>query len=151
MTDDQFLGDARRARRGPIPNRARGGPHMRDAAKPERARGLEVFRKIVSVSLISGVMGNAGQINHSTARAGRVGMTEALAREWGQFRVNVYAVAFEFGDTQPMAPTGSAETLRRGSVSVALGIPAEMRDAMAETIPLRRRRRATRARAESSC
>src|SRR5262245_26137692 len=66
-------------------------PHWREAAKAERGEGREVFRKIVNVSSISGTMGNAGQANYSAAKAGVVGLTKTLAKEWGQFKVNVNA------------------------------------------------------------
>ena len=48
-------------------------PHWREAAKDEREEGKEVFRKIVNVSSISGTMGNAGQANYSSAKAGVTG------------------------------------------------------------------------------
>src|SRR3954463_6785096 len=43
-------------------------PHLREPAKQEREEGVEVFRKIVNVSSISGTMGNAGQANYSAAK-----------------------------------------------------------------------------------
>src|SRR5512135_3289540 len=75
-------------------------PHMREPAKKEREEGREVFRKIVNVSSISGTMGNAGQANYSAGKAGVVGMTKTLAKEWGQFKINVNAVAFGFIETR---------------------------------------------------
>ena len=45
-------------------------PHWRDAAKAEAAEGKEVFRKLVNITSISGTMGNAGQANYSSAKAG---------------------------------------------------------------------------------
>src|SRR5919197_2953090 len=69
-------------------------PHLREPAKVEREEGREVFRKIVNVSSISGTMGNAGQANYAAGKAGVVGLTKTLAKEWGQFKVNVNAVAF---------------------------------------------------------
>ena len=61
-------------------------PHMREPAKEERAQGLEVFRKIVNVSSISGTMGNAGQANYSSGKSGVIGLTKTLAKERGQFK-----------------------------------------------------------------
>src|SRR4051795_7916266 len=61
-------------------------PHLREPAKAERDQGVEVFRKIVNVSSISGTMGNAGQANYSSGKAGVVGLTKTLAKEWGQFK-----------------------------------------------------------------
>src|SRR4051795_11170732 len=73
-------------------------PHLREPAKKERDEGKEVFRKIVNVSSISGTMGNAGQANYAAGKAGIVGLTKTLAKEWGQFKVNCNAVAFGFID-----------------------------------------------------
>ncbi|MFD4838803.1 SDR family NAD(P)-dependent oxidoreductase [Achromobacter sp. NPDC058515] len=67
---------------------------IREAAKAEAAQGLEVFRKVVNISSTSGVMGNAGQANYAAAKAGVNGLTRALAKEWGRYKVNVNSVAF---------------------------------------------------------
>src|SRR6185436_17422030 len=75
-------------------------PYLRDAGKADKAAGREIFRKVVNVTSISGTQGNLGQINYSTAKAGLVGMTKTLAREWGPFKVNVNAVAFGFVETR---------------------------------------------------
>src|SRR5947209_6951299 len=69
-------------------------PHMREPAKKEKEAGEEVFRKIVNVSSVSGTMGNAGQANYSSGKSAGVGLTKTLAKEWGQFKINVTAVAF---------------------------------------------------------
>ena len=81
-------------------------PHLREPAKKEREEGREVFRKIVNVSSISGTMGNAGQVNYSAGKAGVVGLTKTLAKEWGQFKINVNAVAFGFVETRLTAGQG---------------------------------------------
>src|SRR3954447_24993093 len=75
-------------------------PHLREPAKQEKAEGREVFRKIVNVSSISGTMGNAGQANYAAGKAAVVGLTKTLAKEWGQFKVNVNAVAFGYIETR---------------------------------------------------
>ena len=69
-------------------------PFMREPAKKEREEGVEVFRKIVNVSSISGTMGNAGQANYSSGKSAVVGLTKTLAKEWGALKINVNAVAF---------------------------------------------------------
>ena len=53
--------------------------------------GCALSRKIVNVSSTSGVAGNAGQINYAAGKAGIVGMTKSLAKEWGRYNVNVNA------------------------------------------------------------
>ena len=122
-------------------------PHLREPAKQEREEGREVFRKIVNISSISGTMGNAGQANYSSAKAGVTGLTKTLAKEWGQFKVNVNAVAFGFIDTRLTAAKVEDNTMEIGGEKVQLGIPEQMRQMASMLIPLgrpapRRRRRA---------
>src|ERR1700712_2507053 len=98
-------------------------PHLREPAKKEREEGVEVFRKIVNVSSISGTMGNAGQVNYSSGKSGVVGLTKTLAKEWGQFKINVNAVAFGFVETRLTAAKEGSETIRREGKDIKLGIP----------------------------
>ena len=49
--------------------------------------------KIVNISSVVGVIGNAGQVNYSATKAGVIGMTKSLARELAGRRINVNAVA----------------------------------------------------------
>ena len=60
-------------------------------------------------------MGNAGQVNYSAAKVGVVGLTKTLAKEWGQFKINVNAVAFGFVETRLTAAKeeGGEMTARR--------------------------------------
>jgi len=113
-------------------------PHLREPAKAERERGEEVFRKIVNVSSISGTMGNAGQANYSSGKAGVVGLTKTLAKEWGQFKVNVNAVAFGFIETRLTASKEESNTMEIGGERVQLGIPDQLRGMATMLIPLGR-------------
>ena len=114
-------------------------PHLREPAKQEREEGREVFRKVVNVTSISGTQGNVGQANYAAGKAGLVGVTKSLAREWGPLKVNVNAVAFGFVETRLTAAAGEdAETFSRGDVEIPLGIPAQMREGAAHVIPLGR-------------
>jgi 3-oxoacyl-[acyl-carrier protein] reductase len=67
---------------------------IREAAKRESESGTPVFRKVVNISSTSGVYGNAGQVNYAAAKSGINGLTKALAKEWGRYKVNVNSVAF---------------------------------------------------------
>ena len=67
---------------------------IREAAKREAEAGTPVYRKVVNISSTSGVYGNAGQANYAAAKAGINGLTKALAKEWGRYKVNVNSVAF---------------------------------------------------------
>lgn len=113
-------------------------PHLREPAKREREEGREVFRKIVNVSSISGTMGNAGQANYSAGKAGVVGLTKTLAKEWGQFKVNVNAVAFGYIETRLTASKDESNVAEIGGEKVQLGIPDQLRGMAAMLIPLGR-------------
>ena len=113
-------------------------PHLREPAKKEREEGREVFRKIVNVSSISGTMGNAGQANYSAGKAGVVGLTKTLAKEWGQFKVNCNAVAFGYIETRLTASKDDANVAEIGGEKVQLGIPDQLRGMAAMLIPLGR-------------
>jgi len=114
-------------------------PHWREAAKAERGEGKEVFRKIVNVSSTSGMMGNAGQVNYSAAKMAVVGFTKTLAKEWGQFKININAVAFGFVETRLTAAKeqGGEMTSPTGE-KIELGIPEQMRAMASAIIPLGR-------------
>jgi 3-oxoacyl-[acyl-carrier protein] reductase len=113
-------------------------PHMREPAKKEREEGVEVFRKIVNVSSISGTMGNAGQANYSSGKSAVVGLTKTLAKEWGQFKINVNAVAFGFIETRLTAVKDDQNVAEIGGEKVQLGIPEQMRAMGSMIIPLGR-------------
>jgi 3-oxoacyl-[acyl-carrier protein] reductase len=113
-------------------------PHLREPAKREREEGREVFRKIVNVSSISGTMGNAGQANYSSGKAAVVGLTKTLAKEWGQFKINVNAVAFGWIETRLTAPKEASNTMEIDGQTVQLGIPEQMRSVAPMLIPIGR-------------
>jgi 3-oxoacyl-[acyl-carrier protein] reductase len=113
-------------------------PHLREPAKQERDQGVEVFRKVVNVSSISGTMGNAGQANYSSGKAGVVGLTKTLAKEWGQFKINVNAVAFGYIETRLTASKDADNVMEIGGEKVQLGIPDNLRGMAAMLIPLGR-------------
>ncbi|HEV2819177.1 MAG TPA: SDR family oxidoreductase, partial [Solirubrobacteraceae bacterium] len=113
-------------------------PHLREPAKVERERGEEVFRKIVNITSISGTMGNAGQANYSAGKSAVVGLTKTMAKEWGQFKVNVNAAAFGFIETRLTASKENSNTMEVDGETVQLGIPDQLRGMAAMLIPLGR-------------
>src|SRR3989440_8756871 len=113
-------------------------PHMREPAKREREEGREVFRKIVNVTSISGTMGNAGQANYSSGKSAVIGLTKTLAKEWGQFKINVNAVAFGYIETRLTASKEESNVMEIGGEKVQLGIPDQMRGMASMLIPLGR-------------
>jgi 3-oxoacyl-[acyl-carrier protein] reductase len=113
--------------------------HLRETARREKAeRGRALARKIVNVSSTSGTRGNAGQANYASGKAGVVGLTKTLAKEWGQFNIQVNAVAFGRIETRLTQAKEKGETIRRGEAEIQIGIPGERLDRTTPLIPMGR-------------
>lgn len=114
-------------------------PALREAAKREIAEsGAARARKIVNISSTSGTRGNFGQANYAAAKAGIIGLTKTLAREWGPLNIQVNAVAFGMIDTRLTRGKEDGEKFQRGSEEIGLGIPAAMREAAIKLVPVGR-------------
>jgi 3-oxoacyl-[acyl-carrier protein] reductase len=139
MSDRQFSAMLEVHNAGPFRLIRAAAPHMREEAKKEKAQG-EPFkpRCIVNVSSTSGLHGNIGQVNYSTAKMGLVGMTKTIAREWGTFGIRCNAVAFGFIDTRLTREKESSESIDVNGQQVQLGIPGKLRETVSATIPLGR-------------
>ena len=123
MTDEQFQAIMDVHVMAPFRILRAAAEHIRAASKREAAGGHEVFRKVVNVSSVVGLGGNPGQVNYATAKAGMVGMTKTLAKEWGRYKVNVNCVAFGFirtRMTQPIGSDGEGGDVRKVGVQPAL-------------------------------
>jgi 3-oxoacyl-[acyl-carrier protein] reductase len=83
--------------------------HLRETAKREAAEGRRVMRKVVNITSISGVDGNPGQAAYSSGKAGVLGLTRTLAKEWGRYNINVNAVGFGLIDTRLVQPIAGAD------------------------------------------
>jgi 3-oxoacyl-[acyl-carrier protein] reductase len=138
MTDDQFQAMLDIHTVVPFRILRAAAPHLREPAKAEKEAGEEVFRKVVNISSISGTMGNAGQVNYSAGKAAVVGLTKTLAKEWGQFKINVNAVAFGFVETRLTAAKESGNVMTKDGEEIQLGIPEQMRQMAAMIIPIGR-------------
>lgn len=114
-------------------------PIISAKAKEEAAAGQEVFRKVVNISSIAGTGGNAGQINYSAAKAGILGVTKTMAKEWGRYKVNVNAVAF--GPIRTRLTEGSADgdsTIKVEEKEIKVGVNPDLLSQMERMIPLGR-------------
>ena len=114
-------------------------PVISKAAKAEAEQGLEIHRKVVNVSSVAGLYGNAGQVNYAAAKSGIVGLTRTLAKEWGRYKVNVNAVAFGFIETRLTAASadGSA-TIDVEGRQIKVGVNPALLEMARRTIPLGR-------------
>ncbi len=114
-------------------------PHIKALHAADVDAGREVYRKIVNISSVSGLNGNAGQLNYSGAKAGVLGMTRAMAREWGRFNVNVNAVAFGLIHTRMTSADAKAgATVKIDGRDIRVGLNPEMLKTHAARNPLGR-------------
>ena len=107
--------------------------------RKEADAGQEVFRKVVNISSIAGTGGNAGQANYSAGKAGIIGLTKALSKEWGRYKVNVNAVAFGMIKTRltEASAAGDASIDVEGH-KIKVGVNPDLLEMMERTIPLGR-------------
>ncbi|GAA0688351.1 3-oxoacyl-[acyl-carrier-protein] reductase [Marinobacterium maritimum] len=113
--------------------------YFREVAKQEAESGHEVFRKVVNISSVSGVMGNPGQANYSAAKSAINGLTKALAKEWGRYKVCVNSVAFGLIETRlTSAAAGAGATIDVGGREIKVGISEQMAKNAATLIPMGR-------------
>ncbi|MGE5737828.1 MAG: SDR family NAD(P)-dependent oxidoreductase [Betaproteobacteria bacterium] len=112
---------------------------LRQLAKKEKDEGRIVQRKVVNVTSIAGLYGNAGQVAYAAGKAAVIGLTKTLAKEWGRYNVNVNAVAFGYIRTRMTQPVGAeAAVAHVGEREVKMGVQPEMLAFMERMIPLGR-------------
>jgi len=111
-------------------------PYMRELAKQEIAEsGSAKARKIINVSSTSGTRGNIGQANYAAGKAGVVGLTKTLSKEWGPFNIQVNAVAFGFIETRLTQSDDAGDFTERDGQRIKLGIPGQLREMAKMVIP----------------
>ena len=113
--------------------------YIRETAKREIASGTRTMRKVVNITSIAGTDGNAGQAGYGAGKAGVIGLTKTLAKEWGRYNVNVNAVGFGLIETrlvQPLA-SGHSEIEMQGH-KIQIGVQQSMLDSIKKQCPLGR-------------
>ncbi|MBB4931479.1 3-oxoacyl-[acyl-carrier protein] reductase [Lipingzhangella halophila] len=115
-------------------------PVIAEAVRAERADGGAVpCRKVVNISSIAGLGGNAGQSNYAAAKAGVTGLTKTLAKEWGRYNVTVNAVAFGLISTRlTAAPADGGSTINIQGNEISIGLNPDLSSTMETMIPLGR-------------
>ncbi|GAC1355365.1 MAG: 3-oxoacyl-[acyl-carrier-protein] reductase [Variovorax sp.] len=113
--------------------------YIRHQSKVEADAGNEIFRKVVNISSIAGTGGNAGQANYSAGKAGIIGLTKALSKEWGRYKVNVNAVAFGMIKTRlTEATAGGNASIDVEGRKIKVGVNPDLLAMMERSIPLGR-------------
>jgi len=115
-------------------------PVISAAVKAERAAGSpRITRKVVNISSIAGTSGNVGQANYSSAKAGVIGLTKALSKEWGRYDVTVNCVAFGLIRTRlTAAPAGGGASIDVAGREIKVGVNPELLARLEQNIPLGR-------------
>ena len=126
MSDDQF--EAMMAVHVTAPFRIlrAAQPHFKAQALADKEAGREVFRKVVNISSMAGLYGNAGQAGYSSAKAAVVGLTRTLCKEWGRYKVCVNAISFGLVETRLTQPLqGESATIEVKGQTINVGVQEE--------------------------
>ncbi len=113
---------------------------LRAMSRAEAEAGQAKHRKVVNISSIGGLFGNAGQIGYAAGKTALIGMTKTLAKEWGRYNVNVNCVAFGLIETR-MTETfenGKPNIHDVGGKDIPMGVPPEFTGFIKKMIPLGR-------------
>jgi 3-oxoacyl-[acyl-carrier protein] reductase len=113
--------------------------YLRETAKRETTEGRRVMRKVVNITSIAGTDGNPGQAGYSSGKAGVIGLTKTLAKEWGRYNVNVNAVGFGLIETRLIQPlTGKAAHIDIRGRQIAVGVQPKVLENVKNICPLGR-------------
>lgn len=115
-------------------------PVIAASVKAAREAGEEIpCRKVVNISSVAGLGGNAGQANYSAAKAGITGLTRTLAKEWGRYNVTVNTVAFGLIKTRlTETPADGDGTIDVAGREIKVGVNPKLIATMEAMMPLGR-------------
>jgi len=138
-TDEQFLAMLEIHVVTPFRILRAASTYIRESAKREIAAGQRVMRKIVNITSIAGTDGNPGQAGYSSGKAGVIGLTKTLAKEWGRYNVNVNAVGFGLIQTrlvQDLNAPGAGMEMH--GHQIRLGVQPSLLESVKSACPLGR-------------
>jgi len=97
------------------------------------------IKEVVNITSISGTDGNPGQVGYSSGKAGVIGLTKTLAKEWGRYNVNVNAVGFGLIETRLVQPLdGEGASMEMHGHQIRLGVQPALLESVKSTCPLGR-------------
>ena len=139
MSDDQFDAILDVHLKAPFRILRAASEYIRVTAKAEAQSGTPRCRKVVNVSSIAGLYGNAGQANYAAAKAGVIGLTRTMAKEWGRYNVTVNCVAFGLIATRLTQQLGDeGASIKVGERDISVGLHERTLAGIRATIPLGR-------------
>ncbi len=113
--------------------------YIRETAKKEIAASQRVMRKVVNITSIAGTDGNPGQVGYSAGKAGIIGLTKTMAKEWGRYNVNVNAVGFGLIGTRLVQPlTDDTAKMEMHGHEIRLGVQPTLLESVKSACPLGR-------------
>jgi 3-oxoacyl-[acyl-carrier protein] reductase len=111
-------------------------PVIRGLTKAEAEAGERKVRKVVNTSSVAGLFGNAGQANYASAKAGVIGLTQTLAKEWGRLHVTVNCVAYGLIRTRLTSSVADAASTTIEGREIKVGVNPDLLAMMERSIPL---------------
>lgn len=138
-TDEQFLAMLEIHLVVPFRILRAASTYIRDTAKHEIAAGQRVMRKVVNITSIAGTDGNPGQVGYSSGKAGVIGLTRTMAKEWGRYNVNVNAVGFGLIQTRLVQDLNRPDAkMEMHGHQIRLGVQPTLLESVKTACPLGR-------------
>jgi 3-oxoacyl-[acyl-carrier protein] reductase len=114
-------------------------PVISAATKAEAAAGQTPARRsVVNITSIAAMGGNVGQSGYASGKAGVIGLTKTIAKEWGRLGVTVNAVAFGIVDTRMTGLGTGRAKVDVGGREIDVGMGEDLQAALTTSIPLGR-------------
>lgn len=138
MTDEQFQAMLDIHLVAPFRILRAASAHIRESAKREAAEGRRVYRKVVNITSIAGTDGGPGQAGYASGKAGVIGLTRTLAKEWGRYNVNVNVVGYGMIETRLVQPLTDSSKIEVKGREIKVGVQPAVLEKLFAACPLGR-------------
>ena len=138
MTDEQFQAMLDIHLVAPFRILRAASAHIRETAKREVSEGKRVYRKVVNITSIAGTDGGPGQAGYASGKAGVIGLTRTMAKEWGRYNVNVNVVGFGMIETRLVQPLTETSKIAVKGREIKIGVQPAVLEKLVAACPLGR-------------